>query len=210
MGKTLFKEDRLRMLRQMLSYPCRDVRTDAERMIIEEYGSKALEEQEKLRVVVPKNWGIRKVDFQKLSKNTLEQIYYGAGNLWVPTEMLDLEHPEEIVANYLGAGALKRYNAHLSNEQIPKRSFSELVKFMNRAAYDGFIDFAKQSHSYKRREFPIAEQSNRLALLSREVKGKFCASFWKGYKSPEYDPRTRNGYVDAIYRHFENRFKREH
>ena len=169
---------------------------------------------------VPKNWDLRKMDLTHFNKNTLEDIYYGTWNLWVPTEMLDIVNPAEFVGNCLAAGILKRYNGHKANEQIPKGSFSELVKYMNRVAYSNPV-FAANSRNFKRRfSANPGDQEKRLGDLSGEVKRDFCRSFWRDYRASKdeqpndpdafYDPISRQGYIDRIYSHFKRRYEKEH
>jgi len=169
---------------------------------------------------VPGNWDLRKKDLINFSRSTLEDVFYGIHNLWVPTQMLDLENPDEIIANYLAAGVLKRYNGHKVNDNIPKGSFSELIKYMNRVAYSNPV-FAANSHNFKRRfSANPGEQVERLAGLSGEVKRQFCRSFYRSYIASDkeepknyeafYDPSFRHGYMDRIYQHFKGRFEREH
>ncbi|MEM0465555.1 MAG: hypothetical protein QXW97_02530 [Candidatus Pacearchaeota archaeon] len=226
--RELKQNKELERLIDLLFYPCADVRMSTEEEIISKYGRSVLnsihrqfarknEHYEELKI--PRNWGIRKKDLECLKKETIEDIFYGTRNLYVPTEILDLEHPMEIIANYLAAGNLKRYNAHLNNEKIPRESFSELIKFMNRVAYS-YLDFAKHSHSYKKRKFKISKQSDRLSRLPNDVKRKFCISFWKKYipsniEAPNnyeafYDPLSFNGRIDFIMSYISGRFEKEH
>ncbi len=173
------------------------------------------------KLIVPKNWDIRKNDISLLkiggiSLSPLEDVYYGIHNLFVPSEILDLENPSEIIANYLGAGILKKHNAQLVNGDIPKGSFSDLVQYMNSVAYNNPI-FAKYSHESKNR-FPATSgfQKKRLSHLTGDVKRRFCKSFFSKYRAsnreepnnPEafLDPLNWNKYVEGIYQHFKRRF----
>lgn len=176
-------------------------------------------EPQKPQLVIPKIWGLRKNDLEHFDKSTLEDMFYGTRNLWVPTEMLDLENPVEIIANYLAAGVLKRYNNHKNNENIPKGSFSELVKYMNSVAYSNPV-FRGNFRLFKLR-FPATtgQQESRLACLPGEIKRKFCSSFWRDYNPSDQeqpdigayrDPESRNSYINLIYQHFKTRFEREH
>lgn len=172
-------------------------------------------------IKVPKNWDIRKKDIKNLNRggfslSPLESIYYGIHNLFVPNEMMDLENPSEIFANYLGAGVLKRNNFHLSNDNIPGKSFSDLVKYINNVAY-GNIIFAKFSHELENR-FPTTSgfQEKRLSHLSGDVKRRFCKSFVSKYNPSNreepnnpgafLDPLKWNQYIEGIYRYFSRRF----
>lgn len=193
-------------------YPCIDMQWL-------NYFKKGIETQQP-QLVIPNIWGLRKEDLEHFDRSTLEDIFYGTRNLWVPTEMLDLENPSEIAANYLAAGVLKRYNAHKHNPNLPVGSFSMLVKFMNSVAYSSLV-FRRNSRLFKTR-FPITsrQQETRLADLSGEVKRNFCASFWRDYKASTreepydseafYDPDSWKSYVNMIHKHFKRRFEREH
>ncbi len=195
-----------------LIYPCADMQWL-------QYSMKETEAKQS-QEVVPKLWDIRKLDLGRFDRDTLEDIFYGVHNLWVPTQMLGIENPAEIVANYLACGVLKRYNSHKNNESIPRGSFSGLVKYMNSIAYSYPIFLRK--HREFRTRFPATpgKQEERLAGLSGEVKRKFCASFWRNYnpstrEEPEnpqafYDPMTQSGYVNFVYQHLKRRFEREH
>ncbi len=195
-----------------LTYPCADMQWL-------QYSPIEVETQ-KPQVVVSKLWDIRKLDLERFDGDTLEDIFYGVHNLWVPTQMLDIENPAEIIANYLACGILKRNNAHKNNDGIPRGSFSELVKYMNNIAYSYPI-FLRKYREFRTR-FPATpgKQEERLAGLDGEVKRKFCASFWRNYtpsrreepNNPEafHDPMNQRGYVNFVYRHLRRRFEREH
>lgn len=246
MGKTLYNGDkRLEMLRELMEYPCADARESAEQMIVEEFGKSALNKpgrprrrnmensqdssqssqdfhaEDYKRIKVPRLWGVQKQHLKRLNKDTLENIFYGSWNLWVPGDMLDLENPFEILANYLAAGILKRYDGHLGREDIPRGHFSDLVKFMNEIAY-GYRNFTRALQSFRSsNRFSVnpGDQERRLDSLDGQIKRQFCASFFRKYRAskreePEnpdsfYDPNNKDNYVDRIYEHLAGRFGRE-
>jgi hypothetical protein len=171
-------------------------------------------------VEVPNKWGLQKRYLDAFGFDNLEDIYCGTHNLWVPGEMLNLENPTEILANYLAAGKLKRCNRHLEDD-VPRDSFSKLIKFMNVHAYSR-PSFIRIINGFKdTNRFPVKPgyQEKRLKSLSGEVKRQFCASFFNESKPSQreersnpdafYDPRTKSGYVDRIWAHIGRRFERQ-
>ena len=129
------------------------------------------------------SFGVTKTSLNKGSYNVLEHIFYGMHNLEIPLEILSIENPAEILANYFAAGSLKRGNAHLNILNIP-HDFFKLVNYINTNSYNN-IGFASLAHKFKksscfdsspgrqRKRFDILEQNvkdSRLEILEQNVK----------------------------------------
>jgi len=188
------------------------------------------QEREKQRKIqeaigdIPYAWDIRKtVDLEALKYEGLRNIWYGKYNIVVPSEMLDLENPSEILANYLSAGVLKFNNNH-KKRSLPK-DFSKLVKLMNRVAFDPqrracFL----RMHTGSKKRFSTNPKDQELRLrehLSDEAKQEFVDSFYEDYRpykgarptdpdAFEFDPQSKRTYRDWIYAYFQNRFAQAH
>ncbi|MBR9704931.1 hypothetical protein GOV12_05955 [Candidatus Pacearchaeota archaeon] len=238
---------RLSQLNDLASYPCVDVYLESQREMKDEYGIDTREDTvfrelvdleddragaddayfelrsegcEPGSIVVPRNWGIQRKFLERLDCVTLDDIHYGKENLRVPTQMLDLENPFEILANYLATGFLKPCNRH-QKDDVPRKHFSDVVKFMNRYSYGNGV-FTKSYQTFKdSNRFPVESgyQEKRLSSLSGEDKRRFCASFFKNTipsirEEPDnprafFVPRTRNQKIDNIMGYFSGRFQRE-
>lgn len=162
------------------------------------------EEQEKRAPgAIPLNWGIRKRDIQLLRRGNLttcplEDIFYGTRNLVIPTEVKDVSNSSEIIGIYLAVGILKRHNYHKSNDQIPRKHFSDLVNHMNQIAYDNPI-FRRESHNFKQTfSKNPGDQKERLSKLSGETKYNFCRSFWGEYKPSTRESETHGSFIDPL------------
>jgi hypothetical protein len=225
MKNELIVDDNLKQLRELLSYPCADMRLYAEERIIQEYGRSYLNPVPR-RKKVQRNWDIHKGDIELLNRGSivtcpLEDIFYGINNLFCPTDMLDVMNKGEIFAVYLGTGITKRNNRHLQGD-LPREHFSDLIKYLNNAAFQNPI-FRKTFNDYKKqftKEKGYALEQTRLSELDPKVKERFFRSFFSGYRpsnreepdNPEsfYDPMSRSIYVNRIYNHFIRRFEKEH
>jgi len=166
----------------------------------------------------PKLWGIRKKDLSQLSYDSLENIFYGIPNLTIPTEMLDVLNPEEILAEYYGAGTLKRDNLHRPNGTLLDQfqEFYSLVRKMDSLAYHykekSFLTMVVGSK--KRFSSKPNEQKRRLGSLDEGIRHAFVQSFSEPYVpskreqpslpdafyDPNIDGRNKQLYVDEIYR----------
>ena len=158
-------------------------------------------------VKVPKNWGIRKVDLKKLNYDNLEDTFYGIHNLGVPIEMLDIENPDEIVANYVATGIMKRWNKHLDTD-LP-RDFLDLVRKMNEVAYK--TNLRLLARDCKKRF--SRNQQERLSGLDKSLQSTFVNSFFSCYRpslkeepsnpnafyDPNADGRNKDIYISRIY-----------
>jgi len=174
---------------------------------------------------VPLNWGIRKKDIESLRKGShsnspIENLFYGSRNLRIPTEIMDLSNPSEILGLYISTGALKKYNSHKSNDQIPRDSFSTLVNFMNQIAYSNPI-FPGASQDFERTfSKNPGDQKRRLAEISGESKRLFCRSFWSNYlpslrEEPTHpeafvDPQNWDSYVNFTWQGIKRSYGRAH
>lgn len=156
------------------------------------------------RIEVPKNWGIRKtVDLPKLTLPDLENLYYGTYNINVPSEMRDVQNPEEILANYIATGILKRNNGH-KHLNLPI-DFLDLVAKMNKHIYSGKnrsrIAFRKMMRGATRKpyeRFPSesGDLRKRLESLNPEIKEQFVESFFSDYIPSQRESKTHGRFLD--------------
>jgi len=199
-------------------------RKNRQRSLFEEMNNEDNSQSEESSGQIPKAFGITKKGLKNASYPVLENIFYGMYNLKIPGEMLKIENPAEILANYYSSGILKRYDAHLNQSQKIPNDFLDLVKYLNKTAW-GDLDFAKVSHEFKKRfDSSPGMQRKRLEGLSSIVKTEFVNSFFSPYlpskreqpNNPKafYDPNS-NGtdkkvYADIIYgglEYFSNQLK---
>lgn len=172
---------------------------------------------EKFKIIRPNDlrgpFGVTQRALTGMNYQVLEDVFYGMHNVNVPSEMLYVENGNEIIANLLATGRLKRFNGHLKNGNIP-RDFLNLIAYMNRVAFDD-KSFRRTSPSFgKRFESSNGKQGGRLELLDPEVGEAFVESFFRRYvpssrEEPEngdafYDPNSdassKKTYAQRIYR----------
>ncbi len=157
-------------------------------------------------------FGVTKKGLLEGNYRTLENIFYGINNLGIPIEMLVIENPDEILANYFAAGKLKRHNRHLSLN-LP-HDFLPLINALNKHSYpDGFASLAHNFRNYFNKN--PGKQKERLSILEKTTKDEFIASFFSPYKfsnkdvefnhdfyDPNFDGRDKGIYVNKIYEKF--------
>ncbi|MDA1197092.1 MAG: hypothetical protein O2779_03960 [Nanoarchaeota archaeon] len=139
------------------------------------------------------NWGIRDVDLNKLDYRGLESIFYGMKNLEISPLMLDFLNPDEILAKYLAAGTVKRYNQHT---HVAESNFLELIRELDRIGYRSSLRGVR-AHALKVHPNEPGKQLERMNLLPEETKSTFLESFLAPYKpSIKEDPGNPDAYYD--------------
>ena len=158
------------------------------------------------------SFGITKTGLNKGRYDVLENIFYGMHNLEIPLEILEIENPAEILANYFSAGELKRRDAHLNILNIP-RDFFGLVNYINWNSYHN-TGFAGLAHEFKKYfDNSPGKQRKRLGLLEQSVRDRFADSFFTKYRpsnreepfnyafyDPNCDGKSKGIYADRIYK----------
>jgi hypothetical protein len=134
----------------------------------------------------------------------LETIFRGIRNLRIPIEMLRLQNPAEILAEFFAAGHLKWLDKYPSlNPNIP-RNFFELINGINK--YSDKNGFACLKNNFE--EYFDIEQGIRLALLKQSMREGFVESFLADYEEPLYNPncdgRDKEIYAQWIHRELKN------
>jgi hypothetical protein len=166
------------------------------------------------RIVVPKNWDIRRKDLGVLSYDDLRYAFYGMHNLGVPSEIFDLENPDEIIANYIGAAILKRGDR---SKVVEPEGFLDLVGEINKAAYQGSLKRLRQGCN---KRFPNQPGSlkTRLGQVPYQAVRRFADSFNRPYvlssgesssgeyHDPNIDGRSKDLYVRALWDHFQKKY----
>lgn len=160
-------------------------------------------------------FGVTKTGLLKGSYSVLENIFYGIHNLKIPLEMLNIENPAEILANYFTAGSLKRRNQYTSLETLGiPQNFLELVDYINKHSYNN-KGFAALAHNFKKCfDDSPGKQKEKLGLLEESVGDRFVGMFFFKYRFSnkdqqfnydfydpnwEWDARDKGKYADRIY-----------
>lgn len=125
-----------------------------------------------------KKGGLTMKSLASFRYNILEHIFYGIPNLKVPTEMSRVLTPYELLAKYVAAGHLKRYDNH---RNIKTKGFFDLISLMD--------EDTKRivGGNFSRHFAPFTDdQQRRLSILDETIKQSFVDSF-----NAPYIPSTR-------------------
>ena len=154
-----------------------------------------------------------------LSYTTLQSTFYGTWNLDIPTEMLDIFNPDEIIARTSAAADLKRRNKHLEGN-MPTDCYG-LINLLDKSGYKyagRLRSVCKRPYSRKKGELKKAIEG-----LDASVQQAFVDSFYRPYRpsnteaptnpkafaDPNIDGRSKRVYAERIYLHFESKWVRE-
>jgi len=154
-------------------------------------------------------FGITKTSLNEGSYSVLENIFYGMRNIKISSEIMSIENPGEILADYFAAGILKRENTHLNILNIP-RDFFMLVNYLNLYSHND-KGFARLAPKFKKCfDDSPREQKKRFELLDPRVRDSFVKSFFATYKpsnkenpggfyDPNCDGENKGVYADRIH-----------
>ena len=161
-------------------------------------------------------FGITKTGLNEGSYSVLENIFYGMRNIKISSEIMSIENPAGILADYFAAGILKRRNAHLNMLNIPC-DFFMLVNYLNLYSHND-KGFARLAPKFKKCfDDSPREQKKRFELLNPRVRKEFVDSFFAPYKSsnkedpvgydfgdPNYDGGSKEVYAKMIHKELES------
>ena len=157
-------------------------------------------------------FGVTKTGLTEGSYDVLETIFYGMRNIKISSEIMSIENPAGILADYFAACYLKREDTHLNMLNIP-RDFFMLVNYLNLYSHNN-KGFARLAHEFKKCfDDSPREQKKRFELLEQSVRDSFVDSFFATYKpsnkedpvgydfyDPNCDGTSKEVYADKIYK----------
>ena len=180
--------------------------------------SQAQRVYEERKSEVPKNWSIRQADLKRLGEGFLQNIFRGIHNIGLHDEIMNVQNPDEILAQFYATGVMKRRNAHLRGN-AGNLEFYGLIKNMDQLAYKNqkFREMAKKC----KKRFPSApgDQMKRLEKLDESDRDAFVTAFLEPYvlsfaesqlEGEFLDPHTKTGYIRGIVCLISNDYSKTH
>ncbi len=156
-------------------------------------------------------FGVTNTGLNEGGYGVLENIFYGMRNIKISSEIMSIENPAGILADYFAAGSLKRRDTHKILD-IP-HDFFMLVNYLNLYSHNN-KGFARLAHEFKKCfDDSLREQKKRFELLEQSVRDSFVDSFFATYKpsnkedpvgydfyDPNCDGESKEVYTDGIYK----------